>query len=141
MGEFLTDAEAAQVLCMPLDALPEEVHKCPNGYHEDVLAAWCEQHGIPVGEAYNAIAVGGPKDDTKIVWTDSEEEALIRMNSRTRVLFLSKPNRRIWNLLKQTGTRIVLVSEEESDLCHLQFPDWEEAKLAQEMYFNESRGE
>ena len=136
----LSDLEAARYLCVPVDKLDKlHIHKCPDGYSRERLAHFAAENGLPVGGPYNAIAVGKGGDE-RVIWVSSLEEALIKLDKYTRALVLPEPNENVWNVLKHSGTRMIIV-QHESDFCHLSVPDWDEAILALEMYFAEAVGD
>lgn len=137
MARFLTDVEAARYLGLPVDIFRKmEVHQCPAGYNHDMLADFAANHGLPIGEPYNIITVGYGEHDERIHTTKNLEEALILRDKYTRALILPEPNENVWESLKYTGTRLVLVGCEGS--CHVSTPNWDAALLVLEMFFEEA---
>lgn len=141
MGRFLSAQELSRMVGIPPNKIEKEfdIHKCPGGYHEDVVREWCAIHGLPVGGPYNAIGIG-ESDDERVDWYDSIFDALLNANKFTRVLILPEFEYidDVWELaMRYKNIRIVVYGcNDDSEVkAHLKTSSMEDAiKLSEEMF-------
>lgn len=114
---FLNDIEAAQLLKIPVIEMNRlGIHKCPNGYSEEILQEFCSLHGLPIGDWHNVVGFS-TKQDIEVEGVEvynTWEEVLFAANVKTKALLSDNgiPPEFVVSLSQKNGIKVLLISEE-----------------------------
>jgi len=129
---FLSDTEAARLLQCTVTGLHSlGVHRCPYGYHRDVLLEFVARNGLPVCEdIYHIIGCSLETDRPAwldVEWFESPTRALVACNSRTRAIITNIAfSREQYDALVEIGIKIFQVGDDVG-AYHMLLPTWDEA--------------